>query len=93
MSSLVVRDDGAARPRRGVVALRLCAAVAVVALAALVGADLAVGCTCAGRDERNRLQAGEIGMLGRILDRALRGPDLVGLPGYRCVVSAALAEP
>jgi hypothetical protein len=83
MSSLVVRDDGAARPRRGVVALRLCAAVAVVALAALVGADLAVGCTCADRDERDRLQAGEIGMLGRILDRAPRETDLVGLPGYR----------
>jgi hypothetical protein len=38
-------------------------------LAALAGADLAAGCSCADRDERDRLQDGEMALLGRVLER------------------------
>jgi hypothetical protein len=51
------------------VALRLWAAVGLAGLAALVGADVAAGCSCADRDERDRLQDGEIAVLGRVVDR------------------------
>ena len=40
-----------------------------VAAAVLTGADLAAACSCADRDERDRLEEGEIGLLGRVLER------------------------
>jgi hypothetical protein len=49
--------------------MRLWVAVALVGLAALVAADVAAGCTCADRDERDRMQDGEIAVLGRVLER------------------------
>jgi hypothetical protein len=63
--------------------MRLCGAVALVGLAALVSAEVAAGCTCADRDERDRIQDGEIALLGRVLARDPPGLDLSRPLRYR----------
>jgi hypothetical protein len=61
----------------------------VLGLAALVHADLAAACTCADRDERDRLEQGEVGLLGRVLQREERErePNLVESYVYRLRVT------
>jgi hypothetical protein len=52
------------------------AVVAVVGLALAVGVDLAAACSCADVDERDRLEAGEKAIIGRVLEeRALDDRD------------------
>ncbi len=48
--------------------IRAIAAVAVVGVAFAVSADLAAACSCADVDERDRLEAGEKAIIGRVLD-------------------------
>jgi hypothetical protein len=52
-------------------AIRPAAVTALLAIAVTVAmwTDRAAACTCADRDERDRLQDGEIGVLGRVLER------------------------
>ena len=45
------------------------AAALLVAIAVAVSTDRAAACTCADRDERDRIEDGEIGVLGRVLER------------------------
>jgi hypothetical protein len=74
------------------VALRHGFAVGVLALAALVHADLAAACSCADRDERDRLESGEVGVLGRVLEREQRErePNVVESYVYRLRVARAV---
>jgi hypothetical protein len=65
------------------------AAVALVAMAAAVmtWADSAGACSCANRDERDRLEEGEIGVLGKVLEartleRTVAGQRLVSAYEY-----------
>jgi hypothetical protein len=54
------------------VMIRGLAVVAVMGAAFAVWADLAAACSCADRDERDRLEAGEKAIIGRVLEeRAL----------------------
>jgi hypothetical protein len=47
-----------------------CAAVVLIAIAAAMPwADRAGACSCADRDERDRLEDGEIGVVGEVLER------------------------
>jgi hypothetical protein len=52
--------------------IRGLAVIAVVGVALLVWADLAAACSCADRDERDRLESGEEAIIGRVLaERAI----------------------
>jgi hypothetical protein len=71
---------------------RLCAAVALTGLAALAGADVAAACSCADRDERDRIEDGEIAVLGRVLARDSLQLDQRRPPRYRYRVRVARAS-
>lgn len=71
-----------------------CAAVVliVIAAAAMTWSDRAGACSCADRDERDRLQDGEIGLVGKLLERralyssrerSLDGEPLIAAYEYR----------
>jgi hypothetical protein len=52
------------------------AVVAVLGAALGVWAELAAACTCADRDERDRLESGEKAIIGRVLSERQLDPDL-----------------
>jgi hypothetical protein len=54
---------------------------AALALAVAVGADSARACTCADEDERDRLENGEIAVLGTVLERRERHSQELSLTG------------
>jgi hypothetical protein len=65
-------------------------AVAAGLLGLAVGADLAGACTCADHDERDRLEAGEKAILGRVVG-APAFPVLERAPVYTVRVSRVSA--
>src|SRR5215212_3868687 len=54
---------------------RVLRVVAVLGAAIGVSADVAAACTCADRDERDRLESGEQAIVGRVLSERQLDPD------------------
>jgi hypothetical protein len=65
------------------------AVVAVLGAALGVWADVAAACTCADRDERDRLESGEKAIIGRVLSERQLDPDRYDF-SYRVRVERAI---
>jgi hypothetical protein len=80
---------------------RIALAVVAIAAAVLTWADLAAACSCSDRDERDRLEDGEIGVLGRVIERRERysakrrnldGSPLISAYDYRVRVQRGVGS-
>lgn len=58
------------------------AAALTLVTGAIAGADLATACTCSDQDERDRLESGEVGVLGKVLARRPPAGDPSVLESY-----------